>query len=240
MCYIEDCEDHYQPPVDPTPECPYEDCEGGSGNTGSESGNTGGSDGKNPSGNCCCDDRTDTGGETNPGGEINPGGETNPGGNTDQGDCDDCADCAICAKCYCGIIQYYKAGDDFYLYPPTDTDYYAWCTDSTLATVGTDGKVHVIREGSAYICLRSHSNPNLRRCWKIIVTSSSQGGSGTNPGGNVIAVTGVGISGPNYGYVSDWLTMSHTVYPANATNKAVYWASSDSSVARFNADGVLH
>ena len=31
MCYIEDCEDHYQPPVDPAPDCPYEDCEGGSG-----------------------------------------------------------------------------------------------------------------------------------------------------------------------------------------------------------------
>ena len=77
MCYIEDCEDHYQPPVDPTPECPYEDCEGGSGNTGSESGNTGGSDGKNPSGNCCCDDRTDTGG-TKPGGGTNPAVEPPP------------------------------------------------------------------------------------------------------------------------------------------------------------------
>ena len=33
--------------------------------------------------------------------------------------------------------------------------------------------------------------------------------------------------------------MSHTVYPANATNKAVYWASSNSSVARFNSDSVL-
>ena len=169
MCYIEDCEDHYQPPVDPAPDCPYEDCEGGSGNTGSESGNTGGSDGKKPSGNCCCDDRTDTGGTTTPG-----------GGHICICNCDDCADG------FCGVTRYYKPGDSFCLYSPVSTDYYAWSSEPSIVVVGPDGQAHVICEGSAYICLRSRTDPTFRRCWRVVATNNpptSQGGSGTNPSG---------------------------------------------------------
>ncbi len=271
MCYTEDCEDYYQPPVDPTPEDPTpedptpdtscEDCDsssdsgntnpggetqpGGETNPGGETqpGETttpGGN--QNPNDNCCCDDRTDTGG-TKPGGETQPGGETNPGGTTTPGgghicicDCDDCADGI------CGITRYYKPGDSFCLYTPNE-EYYAWSSEPSIIVVGPDGKVHIICEGSAYICLRSKTDPTFRRCWRVVATNNpptGQGGSGTNPGGgSVIAVTSVGISGPDYGYVSDRLTMSHTVYPTNATNKTVYWTSTNSSVARFNTNGVL-
>ena len=267
MCYFEDCEDRYWPREDNTPDCPYEDCDnstdtgntnpGGTGSTNpGNSGNTGTSGGQSQSGNCpCdCDNSTDTG-NTKPGGSGNTGtsGGQNQGGNcpcncdnrTDTGNtkpggshicicnCDDCADGT------CGTTRYYKPGESFCLYNASHSDYYAWSTEPSIIFVGTDGKAVAIREGSAYICIRSRSNPAFRHCIRVVATNTPPTGGNTQPGGNGSAVTGIEISGDSYGYVSDRLTMSCTVSPATATNKTVYWTSCNSSVASINSRGVL-
>ena len=38
--------------------------------------------------------------------------------------------------------------------------------------VGIDGKAVAIREGSAYICIRSRSNPAFRRCIRVVATNT--------------------------------------------------------------------
>ncbi len=199
MCYFEDCEDRYWPREDNTPDCPYEDCDnstdtgntnpGGTGSTNpGNSGNTGTSGGQSQSGNCpCdCDNSTDTG-NTKPGGSGNTGtsGGQNQGGNcpcncdnrTDTGNtkpggshicicnCDDCADGT------CGTTRYYKPGESFCLYA-SHSDYYAWSTEPSIIFVGTDGKAVAIREGSAYICIRSRSNPAFRHCIRVVATNT--------------------------------------------------------------------
>ena len=111
---------------------------------------------------CDCDNSTDTG-NTNPGGT----GTTNPGGgHICICNCDDCADGT------CGTTRYYKPGESFCLYNASHSDYYAWSTEPSIIFVGTDGKAVAIREGSAYICIRSRSNPAFRRCIRVVATNT--------------------------------------------------------------------
>ena len=103
---------------------------------------------------CDCDNSTDT-------------GNTNPGGShICICNCDDCADGT------CGITRYYKPGESFCLYDASHSDYYAWSTEPSIIFVGTDGKAVAIREGSAYICIRSRSNPSFRRCIRVVATNT--------------------------------------------------------------------
>ena len=124
---------------------------------------------------CDCDNSTDTG-NTNPGGT----GTTNPGGgHICICNCDDCADGT------CGTTRYYKPGESFCLYNASHSDLYAWSTEPSIIFVGTDGKAVAIREGSAYICIRSRSNPAFRRCIRVVATNipptqPSSGSNGTN------------------------------------------------------------
>ena len=46
-----------------------------------------------------------------------------------------------------------------------------------------------------------------------------------------VAVTGVTVSGKSSIYVDDSTTLTATIVPANATNKAVTWTSSNEAVA---------
>ena len=111
---------------------------------------------------CDCDNSTDTG-NTNPGGT----GTTNPGGgHICICNCDDCADGT------CGTTRYYKPGESFCLYNASHSDLYAWSTEPSIIFVGTDGKAVAIREGSAYICIRSRSNPAFRRCIRVVATNT--------------------------------------------------------------------
>ena len=137
---------------------------------------------------CDCDNSTDTG-NTNPGGT----GTTNPGGgHICICNCDDCADGT------CGTTRYYKPGESFCLYNASHSDYYAWSTEPSIIFVGTDGKAVAIREGSAYICIRSRSNPAFRHCIRVVATNTPPTGGNTQPGGNGSAVTGIEIS--SYGH----------------------------------------
>ena len=104
---------------------------------------------------CDCDNRTDTG-NTNPG-----------GGHICICNCDDCADGI------CGTTRYYKPGESFCLYDASHSDLYAWSTEPSIIFVGTDGKAVAIREGSAYICIRSRSNPAFRRCIRIVSSNTA-------------------------------------------------------------------
>ena len=46
--------------------------------------------------------------------------------------------------------------------------------------VGIDGKAVAIREGSAYICIRSRSNPAFRRCIRVVATNTPPNPNRTN------------------------------------------------------------
>ncbi|SHK69896.1 Por secretion system C-terminal sorting domain-containing protein [Reichenbachiella agariperforans] len=100
-------------------------------------------------------------------------------------------------------------------------------SNSNVATVNANGVVTAVANGTATITATTVDGAKIATS-QVTVSTSSQ----------MIAVTGVSVSPTslslNVGQSTD---LSETVSPANASNKAVSWASSNTNVATVNANG---
>lgn len=101
-----------------------------------------------------------------------------------------------------------------------------WSSSNTsVATVSSTGVVKGVKAGTATITVRTASGGKTATC-KVTV--------------NDIAVTGVTLNRQNLALnVGKTGTLTATVAPSNATNKAVNWSSSNTGVATVSSTGVV-
>ena len=102
-------------------------------------------------------------------------------------------------------------------------------SDETVATV-TDGLVAALKEGTATITATTADGGETATC-VVTVTAAT------------VPVTGVTLSQTQaslyYNRTPNTLALTATVAPDNATNQAVTWTSSDSTVATVDQNGVV-
>ncbi|OUP56919.1 Ig-like domain-containing protein [Pseudoflavonifractor sp. An184] len=103
-----------------------------------------------------------------------------------------------------------------------------WSSDDTsVATVDASGRVTAVSAGTATITVTTEDGTKTATC-TVTVT---------------VPVTGVTLSQTQaslyYNRTPNTLTLTATVAPDNATNKAVTWTSSDSAVATVDQNGVV-
>lgn len=98
-------------------------------------------------------------------------------------------------------------------------------SDPAVATVGTDGRVKGISQGSCIIQVKSKSDENVwaRYIVRVMVPVSKV---------NVTAETASMLAG-------EQLQLTASVEPANADNQAVTWTSSDKKIATVDEKGVV-
>ena len=98
-------------------------------------------------------------------------------------------------------------------------------SNASIASVDSEGKVTAVGVGSATITVRTDDGGKTATC---IVT--------VNP----ISVTGVSLDKTSLSMtVGDTQTLTATITPSNATNKAVSWSSSNTSIATVSYSGVV-
>ena len=102
-----------------------------------------------------------------------------------------------------------------------------WSTsDASIATV-TDGVVTAVAPGTATITVTTEDGGKTATCAVTVAAAT-------------VPVTGVTLNKTSTSlYVGDTETLTATVAPDNATNKAVTWTSSDSTVATVDQNGVV-
>lgn len=101
-------------------------------------------------------------------------------------------------------------------------------SDSTVATVDSNGKVTALKVGSATITATSTVDSTKNDTCTVTVDDSTP-----------VAVTGVTLNKTSASIsLGNTITLVATVTPTNATNKNVTWSSSDESVATVS-DGVV-
>jgi uncharacterized protein YjdB len=98
-------------------------------------------------------------------------------------------------------------------------------SDGAIAEVNASGVVSGKAEGTAIITVTTVDGAKMATC---TVTVSAP-----------IAVTGVTLDSTTSVAVGKTITLTPTVAPDNATNKAVTWESSDGAIAEVNASGVV-
>lgn len=105
--------------------------------------------------------------------------------------------------------------------PSTANQGITWKTnDATIATVDTSGKVVAVKAGTVTITAESKQDATKKATCAVSIT---------NP---VVAVTGVSLNKTTTSIaVGAEETLTATVTPANATNKAVTYTSSDAAIA---------
>ena len=100
-------------------------------------------------------------------------------------------------------------------------------SDPYVAQVNSYGEVRAINAGTATITVTTEDGHKTASC-KVTVKA------------NTIAVASVSLNKSSISLkVGDKETLVATLSPANATNKAVKWSSSDLSVAEVNSNGVV-
>ena len=100
-------------------------------------------------------------------------------------------------------------------------------SDPYVAQVNSYGEVRAINAGTATITVTTEDGHKTASC-KVTVKAST------------IAVASVSLNKSSISLkVGDKETLVATLSPANATNKAVKWSSSDLSVAEVNSNGVV-
>lgn len=114
--------------------------------------------------------------------------------------------------------------------PSVYDDSLVWSSsDPAVATVDQNGKVTAVSEGSTEIRVKaagSDSSSPVEAVCRVTVENA------------VVKVTGVTVYPTSLSlYVGDSETLTATVSPASAENKAVSWKSSNSDVASVNASG---
>lgn len=122
--------------------------------------------------------------------------------------------------------------------------------NTAIAVVNSDGVVTGITPGVCYIDVYVKGGGSARVEIQVLKKSNSNSNSASNSNTNsntnsnsnvkTISVTNVNISQSKLGLkVGKSATLSATVLPSNATNKAVTWSTSNSSVATVNSNGVV-
>lgn len=102
-----------------------------------------------------------------------------------------------------------------------------WTTsDDKVATV-VDGVVTPVGVGECTITATSVAAPTVKAECAVSVVAST------------VAVEGVALDATAIVYFGKTATLAATITPANATNKAVTWKSSDETVATVDANGVV-
>ena len=99
-------------------------------------------------------------------------------------------------------------------------------SDISIATVSNTGLVTIIAAGTVTITAVSQSDDTKLDDFQIICTSE-------------IPVETIYISGESSGYINDTIQLSTTITPSNATNQAVTWSSSNTSIATVNSTGLV-
>lgn len=98
-------------------------------------------------------------------------------------------------------------------------------SNPSVATVDKDGNVKAIKAGTAVITVKTNDG-NFTATAKVTVTKTA------------VKVTGVKLAAGKVA-VGGTTRLTYTISPKNATNKAVTWKSSDESIAKVNANGVI-
>ncbi len=101
-----------------------------------------------------------------------------------------------------------------------------WSTsDKNVATVSATGLVTAVSGGTATITCTAQDGSNVKATCKVTVT---------------VPVSGIQLSQTSAALtVGDTLTLTKTIYPSDATNQAVTWTSSASSVASVDSNGKI-
>lgn len=98
-------------------------------------------------------------------------------------------------------------------------------SDSSVADVDQNGLVGALKEGTAIITVTTEDGNKKAHC---VVTVKA----------NTVAVISVSLNKHSLSlYVGGKETLNATITPADATNKAVVWSSSNSSVAEVDSNG---
>ena len=100
-------------------------------------------------------------------------------------------------------------------------------SDDTIATVDNNGKVTAVKEGTATITVTTEDGNKTATCAVTVAAAT-------------VPVTGVTLNKTSTSlYVGDTETLTATVEPSDATNRAVTWTSSDSTVATVDQNGLV-
>lgn len=103
-------------------------------------------------------------------------------------------------------------------------------SNESVATVSTNGVVTALKAGTTTITVTTNDGNKTATC-AVTVTAAP---------GPTVPVTGVILDKETAtAEVGKTVTLTATISPSNATNKAVTWRSSDSSVATVSANGVV-
>ena len=106
----------------------------------------------------------------------------------------------------------------------TDKGHTYSSSDTSVVAVSSSGHLAAVKAGTATITVKTNDGAKTAKCVVTVVE----------------AVTGVSISEKSkIAYVNDTFTLTATVSPADATNKAVIWSSDDTSVATVDEKGVV-
>jgi len=99
-----------------------------------------------------------------------------------------------------------------------------WSSSNTkIATVNANGKVKGVKAGTAKITVTTNDGKKVASC-NVTVKAPT------------VKVTGVSLKNASVD-VGKEVTLSASVAPSNATNKAVTWSSSNTKIATVNANG---
>lgn len=111
----------------------------------------------------------------------------------------------------------------------TEKGYTFTSSNTGIATVSASGVITAKAPGTATVTVTSKENSKTATC-KVTVIQRVSGVS--------ISKTAETLYINKFG-VGDTMQLSASVYPANATNKAVTWTTSDSSVAKVSSNGLV-
>lgn len=112
-----------------------------------------------------------------------------------------------------------------------------WTSSKTsVATVDQNGKVTAKASGTTTVTVKTKDGGYTDSC-TVTVSLSGSGSDSVTP--STVSVTGVSLnkSSLNMSSVGETYTLTATVKPSNATNKAVTWTSSKPGVATVNSNG---
>ena len=100
-----------------------------------------------------------------------------------------------------------------------------WTTDNPAVATVTDGRVTAVSAGEARITVRTEDGGKTAQCQVTVIAKA-------------VPVTGVSLDRTEVTLrKTETVTLVATVSPSDATDKAVVWSSTDSSVATVDRDG---
>ena len=114
-----------------------------------------------------------------------------------------------------------------------------WSTNNSgVASVSTSGLVTALAEGNVVITATSTKDSSVKATCSITVSSS--GDTPTPPSPTVVSVTSITLDKTSAALVmGDTLQLNATITPENATNKAIFWSTSNKYIATVTNTGLV-